>query len=260
MRTATSTKRTVATTTNTPIRDGCPNVAITMMTTMATRVVVTATFLACITPRGWRTSQSTGSESAPAPETATPMECDPPVPLHDSIDGPLEGLLKNGMAQAEDSAYPRSDDLLSVTADDTTPLVPQAPAVDDLFTTPVPSVLPTKPVRAQRQRRTFDMSAVRRSTRLANQSPMSSLQRAQKNLLRKLGLQVAELTPIEEVLKEYVKSITGPLPDYIIAAFATMLDLDDDDKDKMTEALLQHAGEGVADLQEEQDALLRGNV
>ncbi|CAO2151524.1 unnamed protein product [Urochloa humidicola] len=70
------------------------------------------------------------------------------------------------------------------------------------------------------------------------------------------GPPVDEQTPIEEVLREYVKSITGPLPDYIIAALATLLDLDDDGKDKMTEALLQHAGDGIAELQDEQEALL----
>ncbi|CAN6174611.1 unnamed protein product [Urochloa humidicola] len=63
-------------------------------------------------------------------------------------------------------------------------------------------------------------------------------------------------TPIEGVLREYIKSITGPLPDYIIAALATLLDLDDDDQDKMAEALLQRAGDGVAQLQEEQEALM----
>ncbi|CAO1939141.1 unnamed protein product [Urochloa humidicola] len=100
------------------------------------------------------------------------------------------------------------------------------------------------------------MSAVRRSARLAAKPAVPSMQRAQNNLLRKLGLQVEEHTPIEEVLREYVKSIAGPLPDYVIAALATLLDLDDDDKDTMTEALLQHAGAGIAELQDEQEALL----
>ncbi|CAN6280356.1 unnamed protein product [Urochloa humidicola] len=63
-------------------------------------------------------------------------------------------------------------------------------------------------------------------------------------------------TPIEEVLKDYISSIKGPLPDYIIAAMTTLLDLDDEEKDKMTEALLRHAGDGVNELQAEQDALL----
>ncbi|CAN6203250.1 unnamed protein product [Urochloa humidicola] len=134
---------------------------------------------------------------------------------------------------------------------------PQPLAVDDLFTTPDPPLLQNRPVRAPRQRRVFDMTAIRRSARLANRPPMPSMQRAQQNLRRKLGLQVDELTPIEDVLKEYVKSVTGPLPDYIIAALATLLDLDDECKDQMTEALLQHAGDGVAELQAEQDTLLQ---
>ncbi|CAO2149949.1 unnamed protein product [Urochloa humidicola] len=100
------------------------------------------------------------------------------------------------------------------------------------------------------------MSAVRRSARLANRQAMPSMQRAQNNLLRKLGLQVDEPTPIETVLKEYIQSIKGLLPDYVVAALATLLDLDDEDSDKMTEALMQHAGDGIAELQEEQEALL----
>ncbi|CAN6220528.1 unnamed protein product [Urochloa humidicola] len=68
---------------------------------------------------------------------------------------------------------------------------------------------------------------------------------------------VQELTPIEEVLKEYIKSIKGPLPDFVIAALSTLLDLDDEGNEQMAEALLQHAGEGVAQLQEEQEVLLQ---
>ncbi|CAN6358667.1 unnamed protein product [Urochloa humidicola] len=130
------------------------------------------------------------------------------------------------------------------------------PTIDDLFTTPAPPLVHCPPVRAPRQRCVFDMSAVRRSARLAAKPAVPSMQRAQNNLLRKLGLQVKEHTPIQEVLWEYVKSIAGPLPDYVIAALATLLDLDDDDKDTMTEALLQHAGAGIAELQDEQEALL----
>ncbi|CAO2146124.1 unnamed protein product [Urochloa humidicola] len=99
------------------------------------------------------------------------------------------------------------------------------------------------------------MTAVRRSARLAAKPIVPSMQRVHNNLLRKLGLQVEVHTSIEEVLREYVKSIAGPLPDYVIAALATLLDLNDDDNNTMTEALLQHAGEGIAELQEEQEAL-----
>ncbi|CAN6342775.1 unnamed protein product [Urochloa humidicola] len=134
------------------------------------------------------------------------------------------------------------------------------PAVDDLFITPAPPLVQNKPPRAPRKKRTFDMTAVRRSARLANKPAVPSLQRAQRNLLRKLGLEGDETTPIEEVIRDYVKSIQGPLPDYIIAALATLLDLDDDDAEQMTAALLQHIGDGIDDLQAEQDDLLEQGV
>ncbi|CAO2202336.1 unnamed protein product [Urochloa humidicola] len=101
---------------------------------------------------------------------------------------------------------------VSAVRDENHGLMPQPPAVDDLFTTPESPLLPCQPVEEQ--------------------------------------------VPIEMVIKEYIQSIPGPLPDYIVAALATLLDLDDDEGDKMTEALLQHAGEGIAELQEEQEMLL----
>ncbi|CAN6302152.1 unnamed protein product [Urochloa humidicola] len=101
------------------------------------------------------------------------------------------------------------------------------PTVDDLFTTPAAPVLQRQPTRAPRQRRKFDMKA---------------------------GDEL-EL-PIEKVLQDYIKSIKGPLPEFIIAALCTLLDLEDEEANQMTEALLQHAGDGVNELQAEQDALL----
>ncbi|CAO1947286.1 unnamed protein product [Urochloa humidicola] len=88
-------------------------------------------------------------------------------------------------------------------------LLPQ-PQVADLFTTPEPPVLPEPPQRRQRTRRTFDMSAV---------------------------------------LQQYIDGINGPLPESIIAALTTFLDLDDTEADAMTEALIEQAGEGLEDLQ-----------
>ncbi|CAN6356994.1 unnamed protein product [Urochloa humidicola] len=137
------------------------------------------------------------------------------------------------------------------------PVQRQQPAsVDEFFTTPSSPLLNRPPVRATRKKRTFDISTVRRSSRLANRKAMPSMQRAQNNLLRKLGLQVEEKMPIETVLKEYIQSVKGPLPDYVVAALATMLDLDDEESDKFTEALMQHAGDGIIELQEEQEGLL----
>ncbi|CAO2147151.1 unnamed protein product [Urochloa humidicola] len=88
-------------------------------------------------------------------------------------------------------------------------LLPQ-PQVADLFTTPEPPVLPEPPQRRQRTRRTFDMSAV---------------------------------------LQQYIDGINRPLPESIIAALTTFLDLDDTEADAMTEALIEQAGEGLEDLQ-----------
>ncbi|CAN6329718.1 unnamed protein product [Urochloa humidicola] len=152
-----------------------------------------------------------------------------------------------------------TDEPADAAGTDAPPRARPAPSVDDFFTTPPTPVLQHRPVRAPRRRRTFDMAAVRRSARLAKRPAMSSMQHAQRNLLRKLGLQESELQPIEKVLQDYIKSIKGPMPDYIIAALSTFLDLDDVDADQVTEALLQHAGDGVGELQAEQDAQL-GNA
>ncbi|CAL4907781.1 unnamed protein product [Urochloa decumbens] len=92
-----------------------------------------------------------------------------------------------------------------------------APMVDDLFVTPAPPLIEQKPARRLRQKRTFDMTSV---------------------------------------LRDYINSIQGPAPDFTIAALTTLLDLDDDDAAQLTDALLQHAGDEVADLQAEQDGLM----
>ncbi|CAO2043195.1 unnamed protein product [Urochloa humidicola] len=172
-----------------------------------------------------------------------------------------DGLAQEGQAAAEgggDGSLGPGNDPVAEPGDaagiDAPPSELPAPSVDDLFTTPPTPVLQHRPVRAPRRRRTFDMGAVRRSARLAKRPAMSSMQHAQRNLLRKLGIQESELQPLEKVLQDYIKSIKGPMPDYIIAALSTFLDLDDSDADQVTEALLQHVGEGVAELQAEQDA------
>ncbi|CAL4998681.1 unnamed protein product [Urochloa decumbens] len=89
------------------------------------------------------------------------------------------------------------------------------PQVADLFTTPEPPILPQLPQRRQRARRTFDMTAV---------------------------------------LQQYVNAIGGPLPESVIAALTAFLDLDDNDAELTTEALIEHAGEGLEDLQQVEGA------
>ncbi|CAN6229459.1 unnamed protein product [Urochloa humidicola] len=87
----------------------------------------------------------------------------------------------------------------------------QQPQVADLFTVPEPPLLSQPPLRRQRARRTFDMTAV---------------------------------------LQQYVDGIGGPLPDSLIAALTAFLDLDDEETERMTEALIEQAGEGLQDLQQ----------
>ena len=79
---------------------------------------------------------------------------------------------------------------------------------------------------------------------------MPAVQRAQRNLIRKLGLSDEELRPIEELLKEFINMFTGPLPEQIVAAMTAIFDLDDDEAESISEALLQHAGDSINDLHE----------
>jgi len=92
------------------------------------------------------------------------------------------------------------------------------------------------------------LTAVRRSARLAKKPVFTAEVRAQRNLLRKLGVPVEELAPIAEVLQEFIAMFRGPLPEHIMAAMTVIFDLDDDDADMLDDALIQHAGTACADL------------
>lgn len=61
------------------------------------------------------------------------------------------------------------------------PAVP-APQIDDLFATPPPPALLQPPPQRTRRGRTFDMSKVRRSARLAKKPVMPAVERVQRNL------------------------------------------------------------------------------
>ena len=124
-------------------------------------------------------------------------------------------------------------------------------AIDDLFTTPAPSLVPQQQQRRPRQRRTFDMTAVRRSARLAKRPVLPAVERAQRNLCRKLGISDDEMKPIEEILQDFISTFSGPLPDHIMAAMTALFNLEDDDDDLVHDALLHHAGEDAADLHHE---------
>ncbi|KAG2560249.1 hypothetical protein PVAP13_8KG042300 [Panicum virgatum] len=134
------------------------------------------------------------------------------------------------------------------------PVAEEAPAgttVEDLFATPTTAAILSKPQHPQRPRRTFDMTSVHRSARLAKKPALPAVQRAQRNLIRKLGLPADELRPIEELLQEFISMFTGPLPEQIVAAMTAIFDLDDEEADSVNEALLQYAGDAVEDLQGE---------
>ncbi|KAJ1277176.1 hypothetical protein BS78_05G274900 [Paspalum vaginatum] len=131
--------------------------------------------------------------------------------------------------------------------------------VSTLFSKPSPPLLQSQaPTRAKmptppapprrRQRRVFNMSSVCRSARLASARPMTQMQRAQKNLCRKLGLVQDELEPVETALQEFVAMFNGPLPADIIAALTEVLNLDNDDVNAADDALLKLVGEGLEDL------------
>nr|TKW31403.1 hypothetical protein SEVIR_2G103800v2 [Setaria viridis] len=98
--------------------------------------------------------------------------------------------------------------------------------------------------------RTFDMTKVRRSARLAKKPAMPAVERAQRNLWKKLGVGNDEMMPIEQVLQDFLNMFQGALPDYIISAMTALFDLDDEAADQANEALLQMAGADVGELQQ----------
>jgi hypothetical protein len=120
--------------------------------------------------------------------------------------------------------------------------------VDALFTTPTLIVLQPPVTRHTRQRRTFDMSAVRRSAQLAKKPAIPAVERAQHNLCRKLGLPADETELIETVLRDFIAMFRGPLPPHIVGALTAIFSVDDDDTDMLDDALLQHAGTAVTEL------------
>ena len=131
---------------------------------------------------------------------------------------------------------------------------PPEMALDSFFATPPrPAVLAMPQVQRKapaRPRRSYDMSNVRRSARLAKKPALPAVQRAQVNLCRKLGLVSDEHVPVEQILAEYVAMYNGPLPSQIVAALSSVFGLDDDLTDQLDGAMLELVGEGVQELQE----------
>ncbi|CAN6343054.1 unnamed protein product [Urochloa humidicola] len=94
------------------------------------------------------------------------------------------------------------------------------------------------------------MSSVRCSACLARKTAQPPVQRAQRNLCRKLGIPADELHSIDDVLKDFISMFTGPLPEHIMSAMTAVFDLDDEDAEEVNDALLRHADEAIDDLQE----------
>jgi hypothetical protein len=101
-----------------------------------------------------------------------------------------------------------------------------------------------------RRRRTYDMSKVRRSARLASKPAMPALKKAQLNMCHQLGLLDDERAPIEQVLIGYINMYSGPLPQHIIAALSTFFGIHDELATQLDEAMMELAGVGINDVQE----------
>jgi len=130
-----------------------------------------------------------------------------------------------------------------------------AGGLDVFFRTPPPPVMsagPDQPRQVQgRRRRVYDMSKVRRSARLAKKPALPAVKKAQINLCRRLGLLEEEHASVEQVLHDYIATFSGPVPEHIIAALTTLFGLHSDFTTQLDEALLELAGDGLDDLQEE---------
>jgi hypothetical protein len=82
--------------------------------------------------------------------------------------------------------------------------------VDSLFCDPPPPALQQPALRRPRQRRTFNMTAVRRSARLAIKPRIPAVQRAQRNLCRKLDVCDDDTTVVWTSLGPLPRWVQGP--------------------------------------------------
>lgn len=129
-------------------------------------------------------------------------------------------------------------------------VAPSATGVHAMFCAADAPIIADLPAKPARQRRVFNMSNVRWSARLAAKPAMPAVAKAQRNLCRKLGLNNGdEVLSLEQVLQQLVSMFAGPLPDNIIAAMSTIFELEDEGQELLNEVLLQHAGEGIGDLE-----------
>ncbi|EEE55243.1 hypothetical protein OsJ_03125 [Oryza sativa Japonica Group] len=91
----------------------------------------------------------------------------------------------------------------------------------------------------------------RRSERIAKQPARPTMERCQRVLFKRLGLNGEEGASIEQVIAEYVAMFDGPLPAHVIAALTTIFGIDDEEQETMDAALISLVGEGIADAVED---------
>ena len=59
------------------------------------------------------------------------------------------------------------------------------------------------------------------------------------------------MRPIEELLQDFISMFSGSLPEQVVAGMTAIFDLDNDEVENVNDALLQHAGATIEDLQED---------
>ena len=76
------------------------------------------------------------------------------------------------------------------------------------------------------------------------------MQRAQRNLCRKLGLLNDESNNFEAALQKFLSMFQGTLPQEILAALTSAFNLDGVAMENIEDALLAMLGDGITDLQD----------
>ncbi|KAL6660501.1 hypothetical protein ACP70R_001536 [Stipagrostis hirtigluma subsp. patula] len=186
------------------------------------------------------------ASSAPGPtrppEVSTTYAAASASPVHSAQMGGAVATAGSAQRVASAVSAPDSRDFSSLFTTLEPSLLGDGPS--SLQEEPVPA-----PPRQRRQRATRepDMANIRRSARLANAPHLPAIEKAQRNLCRKLGLLEREEDPLHAALQAYIAMFSGPLPEQIIAALTAIFNLDDEQAQAQDAALLQLMGEGAAE-------------
>jgi hypothetical protein len=80
---------------------------------------------------------------------------------------------------------------------------------------------------------------------------MPAMIRAQQNLCRKLGLlKTDDWSDFDVALQKFTTLFKGPLPKEVTATLESLFNLDTIDAKLVDEALMEAAGDGIAEIQE----------